>query len=484
MDAVHVNDLVRTSDNSYFSAGIYNMNGFLMNSDSGGNIITSKQFEIGNSTKFNSLTVAPDSNLAIVGVAGDGDALLMKLNKDGDTLWSRMLDFGNYSEAFSVCSVSDSGFAFCGYIYDPSNESKIFVARADKNGSLLWSKTYAGGNSANYAYSIKQSPDSGFMVAGYYSDYPPFASSAVLLKLDSNGDTMWTKGYLGLSSEVNCMTDVVCLQDGYVFCGQFSNQLGMAKVDTSGSIEWFRKYDLYLSTSLNEIHSRLKMISNNRFMIATVPEMFSYGQLMVADSNGTQLINHDIFMIMSSAIETADNGFMIAGNGPIYGVKSGNEFLINNHFSLMKTDSAANSTDCNYDRGLLTTTTTLTSVSLSSTLSDLGSFVNVHPVVSNVVLDTSAGCVTFLGGSEEMGNNSFTIFPNPSSGEFTIRFDQPQNNAECFIDIYNPLGECIYKSSFVKQNDISINLNGFQSGLYFISINTDCHRITKIIEIQ
>lgn len=483
-ESAHANDLVRASNNSYFVVGKYNMNGLLMNSDSAGNTIMSKQYEIGNGAIFNSIIIAPDSNLVIAGVAGDGNALLMKVDKNGDTLWTRMLDFGNYSESYGVCSLIDSGFAFCGYAYGASTDTKMFVARTDKNGNLIWSKTYAGGNSSNYAYSVKQSADSGIVVAGYFSDFPPYESSAVLLKLDTNGDTMWTKGYFGSATQVNSMADVVCLGNGYVFCGEFGNQLGMAKVDTAGNVKWFKKYDSSLSTSLNTIHSRLMSVSDNRFLIAVVSEMFSFGKIIVTDSSGMPLISRDIVMLLTSAVETADSGFMIAGNGPIYGVKSGQRFLTNNHFSLMKTDSTGYSADCNNTGGFLTTFLMLNSINLHPVLSSLGSFVNIHPIISNVVLNSANDCVTILGGFEETPDNTFSIFPNPSSGQFTIQFNQPQSNEKCIIEVYSTLGACIYSASQTMNNEISVELDNIKPGLYFLIVGTSTERTTKMFEIQ
>ncbi len=478
------NDIVRTPDNKYYVAGQHNQDGFLMKTDSAGNILWTKLYETGFTNKFSNMKLCSDGGLAITGVADDGNALLLKTDLNGDTLWSRMLDLGNYSEAFSVSETVDSGLVCCGYVYGASSETSMFVARTNKNGVLLWAKTFSYGNSANYAYGVKQTPDSGFVVAAYVANYPTYESYAVLMKLDENGDTIFTKGYYGTISETNRANDVIALEDGYLFTGEYQGQLGLTRVDSAGQVLWHRTMFTYMNSYLNSIPTKLKAISGNRLLIVTVGEQFSFGELIVADSAGMQLICQNLEMVTAAAVEASDSGFMVVGNGPIYGVKSIDEFLTVGHFAMMKTDTAGNSVSCQYQQSPQTTTSILTAVSLAPAISTLGSLIAWEPSLSSVVLDTSAGCVTFLGGFDEQQNSTFSIYPNPSNGSFTLKFDRMQSNEKWIIEVYSPLGACVFSASEKMSDEISVELDNFKPGLYFLIVSTSTGRTTKMFEIQ
>lgn len=65
------------------------------------------------------------------------------------------------------------------------------------------------------------------------------------------------------------------------------------------------------------------------------------------------------------------------------------------------------------------------------------------------------------------GNKKYYIFPNPFSGELFI--ETVENNENLNFEIYNVIGEVIFKSNFVKR--ITVNTNNFASGVYLIKIN-------------
>lgn len=59
------------------------------------------------------------------------------------------------------------------------------------------------------------------------------------------------------------------------------------------------------------------------------------------------------------------------------------------------------------------------------------------------------------------------VYPNPSSGSFTIRM--PKTTAAAFVSIYNILGERIYSAALTAA-ETTLRLNGMEEGIYFYSI--------------
>jgi hypothetical protein len=59
--------------------------------------------------------------------------------------------------------------------------------------------------------------------------------------------------------------------------------------------------------------------------------------------------------------------------------------------------------------------------------------------------------------------NSFSLFPNPSTGVFTFKDTKNINS----VEVYSILGEKILSQT----NQRTINLNGFSKGVYFARVN-------------
>ena len=99
----------------------------------------------------------------------------------------------------------------------------------------LWTKVY-GGNNAEYAYSIQQTSDDGFIIVGRTSSFGAGNVDAWLLKTDSMGDTLWTKTFGG--NRDDCGRSVQqSLDGGYIITG-WTGTFGLGYYDA-----WLIKTD-------------------------------------------------------------------------------------------------------------------------------------------------------------------------------------------------------------------------------------------------
>ena len=104
---------------------------------------------------------------------GYDDFWVVKLNAQGNIIWQKSLGGTDLDRAFSVIETSDGSIVVAGQTYSTNGNvfglqggSDIWVVKLSPfGGSLIWQKCL-GGNSYEDAWSIQQTADGGFIVAG------------------------------------------------------------------------------------------------------------------------------------------------------------------------------------------------------------------------------------------------------------------------------------------------------------------------------
>ncbi|MFZ8835339.1 MAG: hypothetical protein ACO2O5_14280, partial [Candidatus Caldipriscus sp.] len=103
--------------------------------------------------------------------------------------------------AYSVQQTSDGGYIVAGYTASFGAGSwDIFLIKTDANGNIQWAKTY-GGTDEDRAHSVQQTSDGGYIVAGVTFSFGTGYSDAFLVKTDANGNIVWAKTYGGTYSD-------------------------------------------------------------------------------------------------------------------------------------------------------------------------------------------------------------------------------------------------------------------------------------------
>jgi len=81
--------------------------------------------------------------------------------------------------------------------------------------------------------------------------------------------------------------------------------------------------------------------------------------------------------------------------------------------------------------------------------------------------------------------NTFSIFPNPNTGSFTLQI--PSLNSESQISIYNITGQLIYRSNLAEtesNSSLTVTLDNVADGLYEVVLNNDQQTLTQRLIIQ
>lgn len=135
-------------------------------------------------------------------IIGFNDAWLLKTSSTGVTEWSRTYgqepDVRSWDCANSVLQTSDGGYVFAGSTYINGTErapwSDFWLVKTSSTGVMEWNRTY-GGASLDEAYSVQQTSDGGYILAGYTSDISGY--DFLLVKTNSAGAMEWSQTYGG-----------------------------------------------------------------------------------------------------------------------------------------------------------------------------------------------------------------------------------------------------------------------------------------------
>ncbi len=216
--------------------------------------------------------------------------------------------------AESVQQTSDGGYVVAGYIWGgDSSRWDVYVLKLDPNGNVEWEKNYGGGG----AYSVQQTSDGGYIVAGSSGD----AGDVYVLKLDPNGNVEWEKNYGGSHTEV--AESVQQTSDGgYVVAGYTMTDSGyydvlVLKLDSNGNVEWSKTYG---GSYVDGAHS-VQQTSDGGYIIAGDTASFGNGEqvyILKLDRNGNVAWEKTYGESSSgesgqSIQQTSDGGYIVAG---------------------------------------------------------------------------------------------------------------------------------------------------------------------------
>lgn len=147
-----------------------------------------------------SIAPTPDGGFILAGAYnGNSRIFLIKTDVDGKQQWSKQIIADgptSTTEAFSVVTTRDSGYAIAGYIDQDANgpaKRDIYLLKTDAYGNKKWFKTF-GGTLDDEARSIIELADGSLVMTGFQS-YSGSKENIFVLKTDSEGNMLWLNTY-------------------------------------------------------------------------------------------------------------------------------------------------------------------------------------------------------------------------------------------------------------------------------------------------
>ena len=267
---------------------------------------------------------------------GSADVWLIKTDADGDTLWTQTYGGSSNDRGYSVQQTTDGGYIIAGYTESFGNgDDDVWLIKTDSNGDSLWTKTF-GGSDGDYGYSVQQTTDGGYIITCTEYSYG-MDSNIWLIKTDSLGQEEWNQifYYVGNSEgrSVQQTTD-----GGYIIAGMYSYLAILIKTDSLGNEEWNQTF----GGNEDDYGSSVQQTTDGGYIITGITTSFGNGGqdmwLIKTDADGDEEWNQTFGGSNNdeghSVQETTDGRYVITGSTASFGYGGEDVWLI-------KTDSDA-----------------------------------------------------------------------------------------------------------------------------------------------
>jgi len=189
-----------TGETCSYGTGEYDDDVWLIKTDRNGNKVWDKTFGGTHYDEGHSVQETQDGGYIITGYtdshgAGSYDVWLIKTDRNGNKVWDKTFGRTGYDKGYSVQQTTDGGYIIAGFTYGEGGYD-VWLIKTDGNGNKVWSKTF-GGTGGDYGYSVQQTRDGEYIIAGRTWSYGAGGSDVWLIKTDGNGNRVWDKTFGG-----------------------------------------------------------------------------------------------------------------------------------------------------------------------------------------------------------------------------------------------------------------------------------------------
>jgi hypothetical protein len=283
------------------------------------------------------------------------DCWIVKLDNQGNIQWQKCYGGSGTNEiAYDIVQTTDGGYIFAGSsnisdgdVTQNMGLQDFWTVKIDAAGTIQWQHS-RGYSTTDYALSVKQTSDGGYVVGGVsYVNWLP--SDLWLLKYDNAGMFLWQKSYGG--SGYDGITAVEQTSDGGLIIEAYSgsndsditNSNGnydfwIVKTDSAGNMQWQKSLG---SSDVDWPHA-LVPCNDGGFIIAGYTQghdsdvTFNHSAypdywVLKLDSSGTNLWQKTLGGTGEDAafsvMPTFDGGYIVGGYA-----KSNNGDITNHYF--------------------------------------------------------------------------------------------------------------------------------------------------------
>ena len=223
----------------------------------------------------------------VTGNHGQNDFWVVKLDAAGSIVWQKALGGSDIDIAYSVHQLASGAYVVAGQTYSSDGDvmgfhglHDIWIVKLTSSGSLLWQRVY-GGTWGELTYSIQETSDGGFIVAGNTNSNDgdivcsPIVGGFWVLKLDAVGNMVWQK-CAGGSNGADARSVQQTIDGGYIVAGKTASNDGdvsgnhgggdawVVKLDASGNLAWQK----CLGGSSSEVANSIQQTSDGGYIVA------------------------------------------------------------------------------------------------------------------------------------------------------------------------------------------------------------------------
>ncbi len=484
--------IIQTTDGGYVMAGHTNSFGagsldmYIAKLDAGGTLQWSKTAGGTNNEWAWSMIQTTDGGFAMVGGtntfgAGNFDLYIVKLDGNGSFQWSKTVGgSGNEFDHSSIIQTTDGGFAVAGLTTSfGAGGADMYVVKLDMNGMLQWSKTI-GGLISDCVFSIVQTTDGGYVMAGYSNSFGGGNLDMYIVKIDASGMLQWSKTIGGTGYDL-AYSVIQATGGGYVVAG-YTNSFGagnydflIVKLDAGGTLLWSKTVG---GTGDDKAQS-IMQTTDGGYVITGSTASFGAGSsdfyFVKLDAGGTLLWSKTVGGtgndVAYSTKLTTDGGFVVAGSSNSFGAGFLDMYIVKIDGSGNTCGNSFSPTSISGTGGtvgiptFVTSSSTATIISPTSLISSGGTvsamctLVGIHPVPNE------------MPGSYELTQN----YPNPFNPSTKIKFSLPKSSFAKLV-VYDALGREV--ESLVDEQlsagtyEAVWSADKYSSGIYFYTLTS------------
>jgi hypothetical protein len=261
---------------------------YVVKLDSGGNVQWTKTIGGSSDDEAYSIIQSSDGGYVVAGWtwsfgAGNYDIYVVKLDSSGNVQWTKTIGGSSDDRAYSIIQSSDGGYVVAGWTLSfGAGNYDMYVVKLDSGGNVQWTKTI-GGSSDDRAYSIIQSSDGGYVVAGWTLSFGAGNYDIYVVKLDSGGNVQWTKT-IGGSSDDRAYSIIQSSDGGYVVAGRTrsfgagSYDFYVVKMDANGNVCFSQNITNYsVSSNVGSFSSPSTVAISQSPTVSTISPTVSSG---------------------------------------------------------------------------------------------------------------------------------------------------------------------------------------------------------------
>ena len=408
----------------------------------------------------------------VSGLSGNNNILLFKINKNGGYVWDRLYQDSSLFWAQSMRKTPDKGFLITGYTNKiASNGYDVVALKTDSLGIKQWAHYY-GGADWDFGMDAAIAKDGNYLVCGSTYSYGQGNTDMYLLKLNTQGDTLWTRTFGGEYEDVATSIDVC--QNGDILIAGYTNSFGagnydalLVRYDSNGNYKWNQTYG---DTGVEKLYG-VRENYNKDIVLGGHTSSFGAGgddfYIIYADSAGQQQWykawgGPDDERAYSLDL-TADSGYVLCGltEGPgyedIYFFKmhpDGDYNYSTSHGSLY-TDYA-NCIKQTKDGGYII---------VGTTMGFGGCLANVFVIKTGV----DGLSVPYNTGIDVFQDKTgmLKIYPNPFTISTKVEIPQQFRKGGVFY-VYDTFGRMVFEKEILPdENSFYLYRNNLSSGVYF-----------------
>ncbi|PJC61592.1 MAG: secretion protein, partial [Flavobacteriales bacterium CG_4_9_14_0_2_um_filter_32_27] len=396
------------------------------------------------------------TNGDVTGNHGGDDYWVVKLSSIGIIEWQISLGGSGSDGASSIQQTTDGGYIVVGTSNSTDGDvtgnhgiGDYWVVKLSNTGTITWQKSL-GGTGDDIAYSIQQTTDGGYVVAGYSNSIDGDITVNLggfdywVVKLDGTGTITWQKSLGGNDWDIG-RSIWQTTDGGYIITGQSNSANG----DVTGNIGF---YDYW------------------------VVKLSSTGTIVWEKSLGGTGLDGGI-----SIQQTTDGGYIVAGfststDGDITGNNGLDDYWVVKLSSIgtivwQKSlggsgSDAATSIQQTTDGGY---------VVVGQSQSTDGDVTGNHGNDDYWVVKLSATVAI----NEITAFNEFNVYPNPTSNQITLKVNA--NLVGAIYTIYDNMGKSVMSGKINNEHTV-IELDNLSNGIYLFSIGENGKQTFKVIK--